>query len=237
MKQCLIITATIQPNSVMVSQNDVEIRKGEYLNALHFYIQHYHLPIYFIENSGYNFEEDNDFQAIFQTGKVKLMQYPVSNEFSKGKGYQEFEILDQTVSKLANEFDEFIKVSGRYIVTNFDELKQQKSRGFIIDRHQKKKIAITSFFVCGCKEYSAYIAGGYKEVNDAEGVFIEHVVYQRLQKVDVKNVDLFQKNPVFEGVSGSHGGDLNRHPIKMKLINIERKLLKLRGKKELVFEY
>lgn len=237
MKQCLIITATIQPNSVMVTQDDVQVRKEEYLKALHFYNQHYHSPIYFIENSNFNFNEDIDFQSIFETEKVTLIQYQASTEFEKGKGYQEFEILDQTIQKLANEFDEFIKASGRYIVINFDELKTQKNNGIIIDRHQKRKVAITSFFSCRFKEYNDYIAGSYKEVNDATGVFIEHILYQRLKNIDSAQIDLFLKNPVYEGVSGSYGGSLNRHPVKMKMTNMERKLLKLRGKKEFGLQY
>lgn len=237
MRQCLIITATIQPNSVMVAQNDVRVRKEEYLKALQFYIQHYQLPIYFIENSTFNFNEDVDFQSIFGTRKVNLIQYPASAEFSKGKGYQEFEILDQTIQKLTNEFDEFIKVSGRYIVTNFEELKAQKNNGIVIDRHKKRKVAITSFFSCRFKEYHDYIAGSYKEVNDAAGVFIEHIVYQRLKNIDSKQIDLFIKNPVYDGVSGSYGGSLNRHPVKMIMTNVERKILKLRGKKEFGLQY
>ncbi len=237
MRQCLIITATIQPNSVMVAQNDVQVRKEEYLKALQFYIQHYQSPIYFIENSNFNFKEDADFQAIFGTRKVNLIQYPSSTEFEKGKGYQEFEILDQTIQKLTNEFDEFIKVSGRYIVTNFDEFKAQKNNGIVMDRHKKRKVAITSFFSCRFKEYHDYIAGSYKDVNDAAGIFIEHVVYQRLKNINPTKIDLLVKNPVYEGVSGSYGGSLNRHPLKMKMTNVERKFLKLIGKKEFELHY
>ena len=221
----------------MVTQNDVQVRKGEYLKALRFYLKHYDSPVYFIENSNFNFKEDAGFQSIFDTRRVTLIQYPASVEFEKGKGYQEFEILDQTVQKLANEFDEFIKVSGRYIVTNFNELKAQKNNGIVIDRHQKRKVAITSFFSCRFKEYHDYIAGSYKDVNDAAGIFIEHIVYQRLKEISSAQIDLFVKNPVYEGISGSFGGSLNRHPVKMKMTNVERKMLKLRGKKEFGLQY
>ena len=98
-------------------------------------------------------------------------------------------------------------------------------------------MAITSFFICGCVLYQKLIAGSYREVNDAEGVFIEHIVYQKLKDINLNQIDLFVKNPVYEGVSGSFGGSLNRHPVKMKMTNMERKLLKLRGKKEFELEY
>jgi hypothetical protein len=237
MKQCLIITATIKPNSVMVSQNDVELRREEYLTTLKYYIKHYNLPIYFIENSSFNFSNDTAFQLIFDSQAVELIKYPPSNEFKKGKGYQEFEMLDQTVVKLSELYDEFIKVSGRYVVTNFDDLKNQTNKGLVIDRHQKKKVAITSFFKCTMKEYCNYITGSYKGVNDSEGVFIEHIVYDRLSKINNNNIDLFIKNPVYKGVSGSYGGNLNRHPLKMKFRNAERKMLRLRGIKEFEIEY
>ena len=237
MKQCLIITATIQPNSIMVTQNDVEVRKKEYLDTLKFYLKQSQLPIYFFENSDYDIKNDEDFQTILNQERVSLYRYPKSGEFAKGKGYQEFEVLDQTIPKLIDEYDEFIKVSGRYKVINFKELVAQKNNGILIDRHQKRGVAITSFFRCKMEEYMQFIKGSYQEANDQKGIFIEHIIYQRLKIIPKDNIDLFIKNPFYEGVSGSYGGNLNRHPLKMKIRNMERTLLKWLGIKEFRMEY
>ena len=237
MKQCLVITATLQPNSVLVTQNDVTERRVEYLHTLGYYCSIYKSDIFFIENSEYSFDEDSEFQELFQLEHVHLIKYPVATEVEKGKGYQEFDMLDQWVTRLKNDFEEVVKVTGRYKVKNFDQLVNQKNPGFVIDRHKKRKVAITSFFKFKVEEYNKHIKKAYLDVNDSKGVFIEHVVYDRLKCVDQQKISLFIQNPVYEGISGSYGGSLNRHPLKMKFRNAERKLLMLAGQNEFGIEY
>jgi hypothetical protein len=236
-KQCLIITATITPNSNFISHANPKERRTEYLEVLKYYITNYSGDIYFTENSAYNFDDDEAFQNLFKQKNVFFLNFQKSTEIEKGKGYQEFKVLDELVSKLENKYDEFIKVTGRYLVTNFNTLAKQENKGIIIDRHEIKKVAITSFFKCNMDIYQSLIKNSYKEVNDAQGIFIEHIIYKRLKNVDLGKIDLFIKTPLFKGVSGSYGGSLNRHQLKIKLINIERALLRIKGIKELKKEF
>ena len=85
--------------------------------------------------------------------------------------------------------------------------------------------------------YQKEIRGCFKNVNDDKGIFIEHVIYDELKNVSKVKIDLFVKTPIYKGVSGSYGGSLNRHPLKTKLINIERLLLRKKGEKELKKEF
>jgi hypothetical protein len=237
MRQCLIITATIDPNSVLVTHNDVKQRRDEYLKALNYYLAHYDGTVFFIENSSYKIDEDLMFQEILKHTRLRVIKYPLSQEFAKGKGYQEFEMIDQTVKMIASDYDEFIKLTGRYLVTNFDQLKKQKCKGVVMDRHLKTKVAITSFYKCNINFYLKYLSNGFKEADDSNGVFIEHIIYQKLNKISNKQVSIFNSNPIFKGVSGSYGGSLNRHPLKMKARNVERKLMRILGLKEFKIEY
>ena len=236
-KQCLIITATITPQSNFVAQHNPKERKVEYLEVLNYYTANFSGDIYFAENSAFDFEMDEEFKKIFTQETVHLLKFPSSDEYEKGKGYQEFEVLDLVVAQLANKYEEFIKLSGRYLTTNFKKLITQKNSGIVIDRHQKKKVAITSFFKCKMNFYQKEIKGCFKNVNDAEGIFIEHVIYDELKNVSNEKIDFFIKTPIYKGVSGSYGGSLNRHPLKIKLINIERMLLRKKGEKELKKEF
>lgn len=236
-KQCLIITATIKPNSNCVTVTSAKIRRDEYVEVLKFYINHFSGDIFFVENSAYDFNNDEDFNNLFQLKNVQLIEFPKSIEVEKGKGFQEFEVLDFVVSQLGDKYDEFIKVSGRYLTINFNTLINQKNNGIIIDRHKKKNIAVTSFFRCKVDVYLKLLKNCYQEVNDGEGIFVEHIVYNKLKETDNKNIDIFNETPFYKGISGSYGGSLNRHPLKIKLINIERNLLKVLNLKELVIEY
>jgi len=183
-KQCLIITATIQPNSNFVAQINPSERRNEYLKVLSFYVANFKGDIYFAENSAYNFDEDEEFKLLFDLKNVFCVRFPQSSEYQKGKGYQEFKVLDDIVSKIADNYDEFIKVSGRYLAVNFKSL-----------------------------------------LND------------KLKIIKNSVIDIFNETPIYEGISGSYGASLNRHPLKIKIINIERKLLKFIRFKEFILEY
>ena len=201
MSECLIITATLEPNSVFVSQQDSTARKKEYLKGLNYYLSNFGGEIYFIENSSYDFEKDHDFQQLFINERVTLMQFPESTAFEKGKGFQEFEMLDSAVEQLASKHNSFIKVTGRYVVTNFNQLKNQPCNDMVIDRHKKKGVAITSFFKCNTQFYLTHLKGEYKNANDSGGVFIEHVVYSRLLNLKKSHLNLFKSTPLYQGLS------------------------------------
>jgi len=236
-EQCLVITATITPSSNFVAQANPTERRGEYLEVLKYYTLNFSGDIYFAENSRYDFELDNEFKTLFKKENVYLLTCTPSTEYVKGKGFQEFEVLDTIVNRLNSKYNEFIKVSGRYLVSNFKRLIKQQNHGMVIDRHQKKGVAITSFFKCEIDFYQTFLKACFKEVDDSKGVFVEHVVYNKLKQVDKKKIDIFVVTPIYKGISGSYGGSLNRHPLKVKLINIERMLLRMSGEKELKKEF
>ncbi|MFB0926259.1 MAG: hypothetical protein QMB65_13410 [Vicingaceae bacterium] len=198
-RQCLIITAKIKPNSVVVAQLDEKQRRLEYLVVLQYYIKNYQSAIYFIENSAYNFEEDSEFSTLFAMENVYLIKHTPSNEYTKGKGYQEFEMMDKTIVQIGEYFDEFIKITGRYKVTNFNQLKNQKNKGFVIDRHKKRKVAITSFFKCLITEYDDFVKGAFKEVDDSKEINIENILYNRLSEINQNIINLFNFSYFYVG--------------------------------------
>ena len=225
------------PNVPDILQSDVQRRRDEYLAALRFYRTELDLPIFFLENSSYDVEGDEDFQNLFEQG-IELMKFPPSKHPEKGKGYQEFEVLDQAVSQLSEQYASIIKVTGRYIVENIKQLAGLSVSGIVADLHRKMEVAITGCFIADRKFYTEYFAGLYQSCNDENGDWIERVLYQTIKQKELwARVDLFPENPIYKGVPGSHDGTLERHPLKMILRNAERKVLKALNMHEFPYEY
>jgi len=238
-KKCLLVTGTIIPNSNFVAGNNAEQRRDEYYDALKYYSSEFpEIPIYFLENSSFDFKTDKKFENLFTENKITLLKFPVSDKFEQGKGYQEFEMLDRAVNRLKGEYDLFIKITGRYKILNLSQILKLDTQNVIIDLHKKSKVAQTNMFSCGFDFYLKNLSGLYAKANDSKGVFIEHVVYEKLISPETnKLVKMLPVNPLIKGTSGSYGGTLNRNKYKMILRNAERKVLALLGIKRFLIEY
>ncbi len=235
--RCVLITGTIVPNAPNLLQSDTQRRRDEYLAALRFYREALDLPIFFLENSSYDVEADKELQDLFDQG-IELMKFSPSAHPEKGKGYQEFEVLDNAVMLLPEKYSSFIKITGRYIVENIKALASLPVNGLMADLHRKMEVTITGCFISDREFYSDQIAGLFKDCNDDKGEWIEKVLYRNIKQKDLwAQVDLFPENPIYKGVPGSHDGTLERHPLKMKLRNAERKVLRALNVHQFPYEY
>ena len=237
--KCILVTGTLAPNSNFVAQNNVDQRIEEYLAGLHFYASHFKAPIYFLENSTYPIETDQRFAKLFDQFDITLLRFKPSDQPEKGKGYQEFEMLDQAIDQLSDQYSEFVKCTGRYLIKNAVTLTQKATTGCRIDQHLKMKVAITGFFQCNISFYQSQFKGLFAQANDAEGRYIEHVLFDKLQQLNhlQHQIELFASNPQWEGISGSSGASLKRNPIKMMVRNVERKVLRTFKKNAFAIEY
>lgn len=236
---CLLFTGTVIPNSNFVAHADPEARLKEYYENLVFYsAQMPETPIYFLENSAYDFSANREFQKLFANKKIALMKFPVSDKFHQGKGYQEFEMLDKAVASLSPHYNAFIKVTGRYRVHNLNELLRAQDGELIADSHRKAAVTQTNVFYAAIPFYLQSLKGLYQHADDSKGIFIEKLVYKKLKDGGLPGkVRMFRTNPVITGTSGSYGGTLHRNKIKMKIRNVERALLRLLGMNEFLVEY
>jgi len=234
---CILLTATVNPAGPMVAQSNPQHRLAEYEQVLNFYAESLPHDIVFAENSGFDPAQSPVIQQYIQSGRVRFVATPPSEHPEKGKGYQEFEMLDAVVNQLDAQYQSFVKITGRYRVPNAAELIATTPAGIRIDRHRKMKVAITGFFHSRVDFYRKHIYGIFRDADDEKGVFIEHVLYRKLAQLPGDQVQLFQQNPDYHGVSGSHGNSMQRHPLKMKVRNAERRLLQLLGQQEFLIEY
>ena len=227
--RCLMITGTVVLNVVLSSYEDPAIRRQQYLRALSFYSETLDDPIYFLENSSYDFSRDDDFQRLFHERGIELVKFPVSHELERGKGFQEFEMIDKAVKSLSRQYYSFIKVSGRYQYSNIKKLTDFRCKGLIIDMSRRLKVAIASIFYTTFAFYQENLVDLYLEVDDSRGQWIERRLYKRLKSADFRQqVQLFPTSPVLRIPYSSRESEINtiRGKFKYCVRNIERVVLR-----------
>lgn len=198
----IILTGTIKPNSNYVAINDVDRRRQQYLDALEYYRKF--APVWFVENSEYDIEIDEDFNRL---ENVNIVKCPVSNEFSKGKGYQEFEMMDRFFS-LKDIPETIIKITGRYIIEDFANIVQDSmnmgNANVLVNLHKRRKYADTYLLVFKTAFYRDKLMGLYKKVNDDQGIYIEHIYYEYFAN-HTDECRLFKHEVDVSAISGSTG--------------------------------
>lgn len=233
----LCMTATIRPNTTEVSRADINDRLADYKKCIKFYLEQTVLPIYFLENSDYDISGDLDFKDFQSTNRFHVLRFDAHPNTQKGKGFQEFYTLDRFV-KNHLQADMLIKVTGRYIVKNTAKIIPQLTAPLNIDLHRKMKVAITGFFAVEKSVYENHFYEKYLLANDAEGRYIEHVLYDEIMHSDLKSkTRLLPENPQYRGVSGSYGGSLERNKYKMMVRGVERSLNRRLGIPQFLIEY
>jgi len=234
---CILMTATIQPNTIMVERSDVQQRLSDYKNCIKFYLAEVNLPIYFIENSEFELDTDLDFMEFNKSKRFKIIKIKALPDKEKGKGYQEFYALDRAIDEFVKE-SFVLKVTGRYLVRNISSLVPKMTHPLNIDMHKKMAVAITGFFGVSKSVYQKHFKGLYANVNDSQGIFIEHVLYREIISTDLINLtSLLPENPEYEGISGSHGHSMKRNKYKMKVRGLERKISNSLGIRQFLIEY
>ena len=230
-KRAVLLTATVIPNSIYTSHVDPQERLKEYLTAISFY--HAQFPdddIFLLENSHFSLEGDGSYGKLKKEIPFTLIKFPSSDKFIEGKGYQEFEMLDGAVDQLKNKYNEFIKITGRYIVKNAATLTEHQCNGITIDLNRRYKRADTFFFYFKGDFYSKYLKGEFKKVNDNEGKFIEKIIYEKLNSSNLySHCKLFPRTNILIRKSGSYGITAERNPAKVFIRNIERFVYNILG--------
>ncbi|MEP7338561.1 MAG: hypothetical protein ABI977_12555 [Acidobacteriota bacterium] len=217
----IVLTGTIIPNAPFTAHNDPQVRRREYLEAIRFYRQF--APVYFLENSSYALGDDAEFNAF---PDVMIRQRPTSIAPQRGKGYQEFEMIDGWLMDEPRPPRRWVKITGRYLYQNFASLlvdcRRQPQARILIDQCARSRKARGYLFCVETEFYRERIAGAYRECDDASGNWIEYVLYNCLSRVPDTQVRLFAEEPQLRAISGSTGGDLETPPVKFAVKRVLR---------------
>jgi hypothetical protein len=200
----MVLTATIVPNLTGGVAENPKRRLEEYRQVTTFCLQHG--PVIFLENSGYPLEQHPEWQA---TDRFSIHRFERSKFPERGKGYQEFEMLDAWIRSEKSPPARWLKISGRYQVINLDailnECRQEEKNSLIIDQLGRSRQARTYLFCTSTEFYQERILGCYRKCDDRSGDWIERVLYRELEKETRKPLRIFKTQPRLHAVAGSSG--------------------------------
>jgi len=206
----------------------------EYLNTIKYYLKYG--VVYFLENSGYKFCDDNEFNTL---KNLNIREIPKSNFYLKGKGFQEFEMLDYWISHEKNIPRKWFKITGRYIYQNIEKLCYDCINSFdvtmIIDLYKKNKKANTAIFYIDTQFYCDYILGLYLDCDDETNKSIEVIMFNLLKKLKNSNTRMFYLEPDVKATSGSTGKKIRNNIFLNYIKNILRKINQLVSSKYILY--
>lgn len=218
MNKVLLLTACINPEGMALTVlQDSNERTLQYYKALDFYIANTKLPILIVENTGFDLNpyliEKN------YSDRVEYITFQ-GNSFDKklGKGFGEYLIFNKAMaeSKLIRNADVVIKISGRYIVSNIKEIEKSICN---TDTLYVNYSRINGKCLCDSRLFGSptFFINGYflplcKSINDTEGVYFEHVLYESKAKW-LKDGFLhreFRFPLLIRGITGSTGRQIKQ---------------------------
>ena len=220
-----MLTAAIIVSAGIGAVEEAAVRRQQYLTALRYYVKF--APVYFLENSGYDLLGDAEFTAI---AGVQLREIAAQENESCGKGYREFHAVDIWQESEKNPPARIVKITGRYLFANIEKLLAECRAApddlLLFDLYPRNGIAVTSLFSTSWSEYAKYLRGLYAQVNDRQGVWIEHLFYRELIARRA-NWRLFRHEPDVIGLSGSSGLEMRNSRVRMFLKQVSRSINRL----------
>jgi hypothetical protein len=202
----VVLTATITPKVINAVSLDPEARLAEYRQVLQFCQQF--APVIFLENSRYPLERHPEFAGSL---RLQVRRFAPSATPERGKGFQEFEMLDAWLATEPQPPVRWLKITGRYQLMNLPamlaECRRDKDQLLLIDQIHRPQWARTYLFCTRTAFYKSYLQGIYRQCDDRAGdyYFIERVLFRALAKMPASEVRLFKTQPLFHAVAGATG--------------------------------
>ena len=246
----LLMTSCLNPGGMRYTKlQDVEERKKQYIEAIKYYIENTKLKIVFCDNSGADLSELYQFEG---SNRIELLSFS-GNDYDKtfGKGYGEFNIIKYAFgnSRFIKESSNTIKVTGRLMVCDLDEIKRLKDimiakrRRFVLaSKDSRRKNCDSRCFFADNDFFIHFFLKQENKINDSEGYYFEHLLYDTIKDLPSDYVvSDFMMPLVINGVSGTSGCVYDANPMGYgdKLIEIrnfcEFKKQQYRGKDKRMF--
>jgi hypothetical protein len=191
----LVMTATFRPGTTpyLVVREETD-RILHYLCALVSWARTANVRRVILgENSNTQFDFSRVVRHLDAAGKeIEVLVFDGNKEAERlGKGFGEGEVLEYVYdhSRLLRRGDVFYKITGRLFVSNFDCVSDRTASADAFQRKHgkpgKRSKVNTTFFKCSLNLFESRLLNAYKEVDEHNGVYIEHVYFDRLRDLDV----------------------------------------------------
>lgn len=212
---------------------DEEERLKQYKDSIYFFLESGAFSkVVFCENSNYGTEKLSYLTEFAQKRgiELELLSFQGNVEMSciHGKGYGEGEIMDFvfTHSRLVEKEPYFVKITGRLKVDNVKDIVKhinQQRTYFNIPNRTRRDMYDTRIYGMPVNQFKDFFLNSYKRVMDDQGIFLEMVYTEILQKHSIKVFNL-PKYPRIVGMSGSGGGIYEYTEWKCKIRDVFSKI-------------
>lgn len=211
-----IVTGTIRPAPQMsqLVLRDEDERLKQYEDSLQSLLcSRAFTKVVFCENSDYGMERMSYLKDIAGENGVELELLSFRGNVEKacihGKGYGEGEIMAHVFShsELIGKETYFVKITGRLKVDNIKDIvsRMNKQRTYFnTPNHTRTDIYDTRMYGMPTRQFKDFFLHSYEQVLDEQGIFLESVYTQTLQKYSIQ-VRNFPRYPRIVGISGSGG--------------------------------
>jgi len=221
----LILTCAIDPKGMPnLIRNNIEDRLNDYKKSFNFWSTNKEIDkIIFIENSGYDLGYFKKKAQELSNKQIELISSTVNNNYDRslGKGYGEYlclkEIFDK--SKIVNNTNYFIAVTGRHSVKNFSSILSDISSNnsdIYLNLKDNLKFADTNIYGGTKKFFTKYLIPETSKTNDAKNQFFEHCAANATLKA-VSDGMTYSQIKVYadiEGFIGTNGKKIRTNIIK-----------------------
>ena len=184
-KICLILTATVDPKGmIFLERSNVKDRFNDYIQSFAKWCSNSNInDLIFLENSGFDLTQFEEIKKKYPSKNIEIISSQVNNDFPRnlGKGYGEYLSLNEIIknSRILDNYDYFIKVSGRYYVKNIHKIINE-----IIKDNTDIKICLknnltfadTHLFSGSKFFFKSILLNHIDKTNDTNGVYFEHCV-------------------------------------------------------------
>ena len=228
----LLMTSCVKPTGITeLVLKDADVRLKQYLEALDFYLKNTSFKIVFIDNSNYDissfFEKEiisNRLECLFFDGDIY--------DKSKGKGFGEGLILKYAFdnSTLIQNADFIIKVTGRLIVKNINQLwnqsRNKNDKYVFADTNISMTYAVSYFFIASKSFYNCFLSE-WQKIDDSKLIYFECILANTIQQWRKnKNYHKIFVYPIcVTGISASTGKMYKKSTFARKIIIFVKYLL------------
>jgi len=230
-KQVLLLSASIKPfNASTQGRFNVEDREQDYFKAVGFYLAKGYRVV-LVDNCGYRSEKiqssylaNTQFEyLVFETKRSHL-----------GKSQGEVEIIDYALihSRLLNEVEYLIKITGRYIIRNIDQILTPThgvEKEVYINPTRNLKWADTRLMVMRKSYYHNYFRVAVdRYLDESQKVYMENTFMRSLHLflLDGGDFSLWPAYPAYDAYDGTHNDKISFSFLKLMKYNIYYKFKK-----------
>ncbi|MEP7322775.1 MAG: hypothetical protein ABI761_12690 [Saprospiraceae bacterium] len=206
-KVCLILTGTIQPLNVPNLNRDNYLeREQDYYNGIQYWMK-FNLPLIFCENSNYNSKSITNLIGTNNPDIEVLQFHSKSSLFGKGHGEADIFKYIQQNSILYQLHEKFCKISGRYVVSNFNKINHLLEGSYYICSNLSSSMrwADSRFFFFTKDFFEQYFLPNLELLDEKNRIYMENILARSISKAlsDGQNFQLLPLYPNYSAIDGT----------------------------------